>query len=194
MADVVLISDVNAGASLLGPEHLLEDYRVKHWLQFHPVSWLTTWWQPCGNGYSVFLNRKCLSDQSRRIRASFPRRREALASTPCSLGRSSEPSGGTSWDNRGDAGSWRGTALCCAIAHRDLGNPLRRVNWMEAAYLSDRRPKCENCSHPGRAAAELSCQFVLPQFVCRSCSGLEMQQNGSCVTWYFTLALICIAI
>lgn len=94
MADVVLISDVNAGASLAGPEHLLEDYRVKHWLQFHPVSWLTTWWQPCGNGYSVFLNRKCVSAQSQRIRALFPRRRTALPSTPCSLGRVGEPSEG----------------------------------------------------------------------------------------------------
>lgn len=89
-----LITDVYASASLLRPEHLLEDYRVKRWLQFHPVSWPTTWWQAFGNGSSVFLHRKPVSAQSQRIRASFPGRRVALASSPCRLGSVGELSEG----------------------------------------------------------------------------------------------------
>lgn len=66
---------------------------------------------------------------------------------------------GTPRDNRDDAGSYRGTALCCAITRSDLGNPLRRVNRLEAAYLSDRRQNVRTV--PTQAEPLRSCRVNL---------------------------------
>lgn len=66
---------------------------------------------------------------------------------------------GTTHDNRDDAGCSRGTALCCAITQRDLGSSLRRVNRLEAAYLSDRRQNVRTV--PTQAELLRSCRVNL---------------------------------
>lgn len=109
---------------------------------------------------------------------------------PAALAPSVTPSEGRPWRRR--PLTWH--AIVRWHHSHGPGKPAAACKLIGSRVFVRSESECEKCSHPGRAAAELSCQFVLPQFVCRSCSGAEMLQNGSCVTSYFTLALICIAI
>lgn len=78
--------------------------------------------------------------------------------------------------------------LCCFILQASL--PQRLWWWCGKCdtklwlHLFLCELQWDNHSHAGRASAEMPWPFVLLYFACRSYSGPEKQQSGSCFRWY----------